>query len=115
MFLTVKADDYSFSVCASYFPPGSDISVFKHHFDLLHSFTNKLKCDKVILLGDYLPRSFWFSDFLHYLPLEYINPNMRDVLQELVQNYSMFDLIQHFTPLPTEGYSLDHYLQTSLV
>ena len=63
---------------------------------MLHSFTNRLKCDKVIFLGDYnLPRISWFSDPLHYLPLA------------LVQNYSMFDLIQHFTPLPTEGYSLD--------
>lgn len=108
VFVRINTETENIIVCASYFAPNSDHSTYKNHFDKLLQHSNKLNNDKIIALGDYnLPKVSWFSDPLHYLPLEYISPNMRDVLSDLVHVYSDFDCVQHFTPLPSKGYTLD--------
>ena len=101
-------NDENVIVCASYFAANSDYSSYRNHFEKLLFHTQSLKSGKISVFGYYnLPKVSWFSDPLHFLPLEYINPNMRNVLQDLVHLYSELDFIQHLSPLPNKGYTLD--------
>ena len=101
-------NDENFIVCISYFAPNSDYSSYRNHLDKLLFHIHSLKSEKIIVLGDFnLSKVSWFSDPLHFLPLEYINPNMRNVLHNLIHLYSEFDFIQHLALLPNKGYTLD--------
>ena len=108
VFVNIKLNDDNIIIAASYFAPNSDHAVYKSHFDRLSYHITSLNCNKIIALGDYnLPKVSWFSDPLHFLPLEYINPSHREILQELTHFYSELDLIQHLSPIPAKGYTLD--------
>ena len=97
-------NDENVIVCSSYFAPNSDYSSYRNHFDKLIFHTQSLKSGKIIVFGDYnVPKVSWFSDPLHFLPLEYINLNMRNVLQDLIHLYSELDFILHLSPFAKQG------------
>ena len=85
IFIKLKLADISVLLSVAYFSPKLELTVQNSHLNSVQSLVALHNCDSFELLSDYnLPKVSWFSDPLHYLPLEYISPTSEAILRKLI-------------------------------